>query len=356
MRRVKLKLDLRRAFQATVPADAEKEGGAAAVVVAFTLVVLLGFTALAVDVGAMYAEKAQLQNGADATALAIAGDCAKGLNCSTAMADDDNRLADENANDDSSGTFSVTQPNPNTVRVETYAQESGSTNDSFTLFFARALGNDTAVIHAVAEASWGTPSEATTMPWTISECVFKQFLSPAQLAEFNSTGTFTGDPVPTRILFRYDQNVPTFPGCAAENGYAPGGFGWLDTDNGCSADIDVENAEVGSNPGNDLPSVCHDMPTTIKNEPVLIPVFTEATKNGQKTEYALAGFLAFQVTGFKFGGGPGLTDLDPLAPDCTGGNCRGIQGYFTRFVSLAEGLSLSGGLPNYGANVVTLSE
>ena len=334
----------------------EKERGAAAVVVAFTLIVLLGFTALAVDVGAMYAEKAQLQNGADATALAIAGDCAKGLNCATAMASDDNRLADDNANDDSSGTFSVTQPTANSVRVETYAEEAGSTDDSFTLFFARVLGNDTTVIHAAAVATWGTPSKATTLPWTISECVFKQFLSPSQLAEFNATQTFTGDPVPTRILFRYDQNVPTFPGCAADNGYAPGGFGWLDTDSGCSTDIDVANSEVGSNPGNDLPSVCHDMPATIKESPVLMPVFTEATQNGQKTRFELAGFLAFQVTGFKFGGGPGLTDLDPLAPACSGGNCRGIQGYFTRFVSLAEGLSLTGGIPNYGATVVALSE
>jgi hypothetical protein len=187
-------------------------------------------------------------------------------------------------------------------------------------------------------------------------CVFKKFLSPSQLAELNSTGKFTGDPIPTRILLRYDQNVPTFPGCAAQNGYAPGGFGWLDTDTGCTADIDIANSEVGSNPGNDLPNVCHSLPSTIMKEPVLIPIFTTAVKNGQKTRYTLVGFLAFQVTGFKFGGGPGMTNLDPLAPDCNGGNCRGIQGYFTRFVSLEEGISGSGGTPNYGASSVWLSK
>lgn len=343
-------------FAATGAGASDKERGAAAVLVAFCMVVLLGFTALAVDVGAMYAEKAQLQNGADATALAIAGQCAKGVSCPVAMSDPNNRLASANANDDSSGTFSVTQPSASSVRVETNAQAAGSTADSFSLYFARVLGNESSVIHAAAVATWGTPSEAKTLPWTISECVFKQFLSPSQLAEFNSTGTFTGDPIPTRILLRYDQNVPTFPGCAAQNGYAPGGFGWLDTDGGCSAQIDIANSEVGSNPGNDLPSVCQDMPATIKDEPVLIPVFSTATKNGQKTQYALTGFLAFQVTGFKFGGGPGLTDLDPLAPACNGGNCRGIQGYFTRFVSLEEGLSLTGGIPNYGATAVALTE
>lgn len=332
----------------------DKEQGAATVVVALMLVVLMGFAAIAVDVGAMYAEKAQLQNGADSSALAIAGDCANGscgdVNATGAL------LANANSNDSSSGVASISFPNPTTVRVETNTRDAGTGANSFSLFFAKVMGIETTDIRAAAEATWGTPSTARTLPWTISECVFEKYLSPSQLAELNSTGSFSGDPTPTRILLRYDQNVPTFPGCAAQNGYAPGGFGWLDTDTGCSTDIDVANSEVGSNPGNDLPSVCHDLPATILGSPVLIPVFTSAVRNGQKTKYSLAGFLAFQVTGFKFGGGPGQTILDPSAPACNGGNCRGIQGYFTRYVSLAEGLSTSGGTPNYGASSVWLSE
>ncbi|WP_235046936.1 hypothetical protein [Arthrobacter nitrophenolicus] len=196
----------------------------------------------------MYAEKAQLQNGADATALAIAGDCANGISCPTAMADPDNRLADANANDASSGVFSVTQPTTSSVRVETNAQASGSTDDSFALYFARILGQESSVIHATAVASWGSPSAATTLPWTISQCVFEKYLSPAQLAELNSTGSFTGDPIPTHILLRYDENTPDYPGCVPQNGYAEGGFGWLDRDTGCSADIDIAEAEVGNDP------------------------------------------------------------------------------------------------------------
>lgn len=344
-------------FKSRIPRKGQNpEKGAAAIIVAVLMVAVLGCAAIAVDVGAMYAEKAQIQNGADATALAIAGDCAKGLNCTTAMAAPANRLADANANDGSTGVFSVTQPNATTVRVETNTREAGTGSNHFSLFFAKVLGIDTASITAVAEASWGSPSEATTLPWTVSMCIFESYLTPSQLTELHSTGTFTGNPLPTRILLRYDQNVPTFPGCAAQNGYAPGGFGWLDTDTGCSTNINIANSEVGSNPGNDIPNVCRNMPATIKDSPVLIPIFTNAVQNGQKTRYTLAGFLAFQVTGFKFGGGPGLTDLDPSAPDCNGGNCRGIQGYFTRFVSLEEGLSMTGGLPNYGGTVVALSE
>src|SRR4051794_13186190 len=54
------------------------ERGAVAIIVALIMVVLLGFAALAVDISAAWSEKKQLQNGADAGALAIAQACAKG--------------------------------------------------------------------------------------------------------------------------------------------------------------------------------------------------------------------------------------------------------------------------------------
>lgn len=333
----------------------DNERGAAAVIVAFSMVALLGFGALAVDVGAMYAEKTQLQTGADATALAIAAECAEGISCPAAMVDPGNRLADDNANDGSSGVLSVTQPSSTSVRVETNAQAAGSTDDSFTLYFARALGQDTSVIHAAAEASWGAPSSATTLPWTISQCVFEQHLTPTQLFDLEHNGTFSGDPSDAHILLRYDENTPDYPGCVPQNGYAEGGFGWLDRDTGCSADIDIAAAEVGNDPGNDFPNECTGIISSLMDEPIMVPIFSTATGSGQHATYTLTGFIAFQVTGYKFGGGPSLTSLDPDAPSCNG-NCRGIQGYFTRYVSLDEGLAGSGGTPNYGATAVWLSE
>jgi len=56
------------------------ERGATAVVFALVLVPVLGFAAIAVDVGALYAERARLQVGADAAAIAVAQDCSRG-NC-----------------------------------------------------------------------------------------------------------------------------------------------------------------------------------------------------------------------------------------------------------------------------------
>ncbi|TNB70746.1 hypothetical protein FHJ30_14190 [Arthrobacter sp. BB-1] len=332
----------------------EPQRGAATILVAVLMVALLGFAALAVDVGAMYAEKAQIQNGADATALAIAGDCAKGLSCTTAMSAPANRLADANANDHSTGVFSVTRPNPNTIRVETNAREASSGSDSFSLFFARALGIESTGITAVAEASWGPPNSGSTLPWTVSECVFRRYLTPSQLHELDTTGSFTGDPTATHILLRYDENTPDYPGCATQNGYQPGGFGWLETTDGCTADLDVDSSVEGQ-PGNHFPTAaeCDAILATIMDQPALVPLFDSATDGGSNTVYTLVGFAAFQVTGYKFGGS--LEIDDDLAPDCSG-NCRGLQGYFVRFVTLEEGALTTGGGTNFGAIKVHLTQ
>lgn len=336
-------------------ATESSQRGAATILVAVLMVALLGCAALAVDVGAMYAEKAQVQNGADATALAIAEECANGVNCTVAMAAPANRLADANANDGATGVFSVTQPGPTTVRVETNAREAGSGSNHFSLFFARILGIDTNQITAAAEASWGPPSSGATLPWTVSECVFRKYLTSSQLTELDTTGDFTGEPTPTHILMRYDENAPDYPGCATQNGYQPGGFGWLETDEGCSANIDLD-ANVEGQPGNHFPTAaeCDAILAGIMDEPALVPLFDSATDGGNNTVYSLVGFAAFQVTGYKFGG-PSVTHVDPAAPSCTG-NCRGLQGYFVRFVTLGEYSLSTGGGSNYGGTVVALTE
>ena len=60
-----------------------RERGAVAVLVAIVLGtgVLMGMAALVIDVGGIYSERGQLQNGADAAALAIAGSCASPAGC-----------------------------------------------------------------------------------------------------------------------------------------------------------------------------------------------------------------------------------------------------------------------------------
>ena len=58
------------------------ERGAVAVMVALLIIPLIAFAAIAIDVAAMWSERQQLQTAADAGALAIAQDCARGT-CGT---------------------------------------------------------------------------------------------------------------------------------------------------------------------------------------------------------------------------------------------------------------------------------
>jgi len=56
--------------------------------------VLLGLGALVIDVGQLYQERAELQSGADAAALAVAKSCATGSTCTSSLAA---QYANENA-------------------------------------------------------------------------------------------------------------------------------------------------------------------------------------------------------------------------------------------------------------------
>ena len=79
------------------------------------MVVLLGMGALVIDVGQLYAERRELQNGADAAALAVAQDCAGG-DCldETTTAD---TYADDNAHDGEAGVDEVCGSGPGLTTV-----------------------------------------------------------------------------------------------------------------------------------------------------------------------------------------------------------------------------------------------
>ena len=121
------------------------------VVVALLLVVLLGFGAIAVDVGMLYSERTQLRNASDAAALMVAQKCARNLadpNCA-ATAPLASELANKNAVDGLSNVKSIELDKANrTVRVTAGAKESGKAANEVSLFFARVLGLETAEVTA----------------------------------------------------------------------------------------------------------------------------------------------------------------------------------------------------------------
>jgi Flp pilus assembly protein TadG len=333
-----------------------REQGAVSVVVALLMVALLGFAAIAVDVGMLYAERTQLHNGADAAALAVAEKCALNINdpdCSTTSALARN-LANGNAGDRLTNVKSVLlDKTARTVTVTAGAQEAGKEPNQVSLFFARAMGFSTTEVNASSTAKWGSPVAGTTaFPLTFSICQVQGHVDGGlQLLQNHGSGANPG--------CNYGPS-----GAAVE-----GGFGWLPNDPGiCGGLINLAVNESGSDPGNSSPGACDATLQNWANDisagrdvVVLLPVFNKVTGTGAGSVYGLTSFAAYKVAGWKFSGNNSLpSSFHNMSPDvpsavACNGNCRGIIGGFIKYVSLANGFSLGPVDPN-GATVVRLTQ
>ncbi len=307
--------------------------GATAVLVGILMVPLVGFTAIAVDVGALYVERGQLQNGADAAALAIAQECAEDGVCNApgALADS---FTDANANDGAANNLVPVFPNDHTVVVSASTRTAAGEN-AMRHPFAALIGVTSSTVGASATAEWGAPSGGTVvLPLALSFCEFTPALDG------------------TLVLIKYDTKLE----CEGPKGLIPGGFGWLDRPAGdCAAFVDPSTGEALIEQGNSYPGACDALMMNLKGTTVLIPIFDSIIdKTGGDKSYGIYGFAAFTVTGWKFSGGTKLpqVSIDSAAPKCTG-TCRGIQGYFDRWVSLADADAELGG-PDLGAYFVRL--
>lgn len=335
----------------TAPADAEQ--GGIAVIVALLMVALLGFAAIAVDVGMLYSERAQLQNGSDSGALMVAQKCAKNPadeNCST-TAPLATALANGNALDAKSGVKSITlDKTGRTVTVTTGAKETGSAPNTVSLFFARALGIPSAEVTASSSVRWGSPTEGTTpFPLAFSIC--------------QVSGMVGG---PTQLLQNHSANANADCPLGPAGKTVQGGFGWIVQSTGqCGGLVNLAINQSGSDTGNDGPSNCDAILTKWAGElssgrpiTVLLPVYEDVSGTGSGATYDLLAFAAFSVQGWAFGGADKLplvfhNKSSDKALDCQG-NCRGIIGKFINYVSLSDGYKL-GPVSPYGATVVELT-
>lgn len=306
----------------------EKERGAIAVLVALLMVVLLGFAAIAVDEGMLYSQKAQMQNGADAAALAIAQDCAKrGTTlCVPAAPGTALQLAKANTNSGMADAPAPSFPSPGTVVVTTAAKD--AQGSGVQLLFARVFGLSRADVAASSTAKWGSPSGLTTaLPVAFSECQF-DLSGTVQLLPLHGTTTCVSDSPSGQII--------------------PGGFGWLTPDDStvCGSTVTIANPAVSSKNGDSMPNqqLCKPAFTALEGQTVLLPVFDSIDASGN---FHIKGFAAFQILGFNF---PGQAWNNTGTPGCKG-SCKGIIGKFVKFVSLAN---LPSGGPDLGAETVKL--
>lgn len=300
---------------------ASRQRGATAVIVAISMMAMLGFAAVAIDLGGAYSEHQQLQNGADAGALAIAQSCALG-DC----VDSSDKYAKANKLD-GQATGQVVGAITSTVTVET----SGVRKN----WFGAVIGIPTSTLTARATAEWGWPSGGATLPLTFSWCAF-----------YEATGGWDDEGKPlsdAEAAIHVIEKSCTPP---AHN-EVPGGFGWL-TGINCSATVLAGNW-VLTDPGNDGSTSCKDFDwTTLQNKTVLVPIFDQFTGSGSNAMYQIKGLAAFTITGYCFS-----QDAKWNVTKCPAD--KQIKGHFSNYVDLSGNYTIDAGSTHFGVATVRLS-
>jgi Flp pilus assembly protein TadG len=343
------------------------EAGGTLIFVAIAMVVLIGFAALAIDLGRAYGERRELQTGADAGALAIAYDCVAGL-CGGAYdeASTADTFADLNVKD---GTATISEvaldTGAGTVRVETRTEDELGNND-FDMLLATVLGVIDFDIRADATVAWGPFGGGVTLPLAFSECEWEQFGEPGFVEDggfLHRKASVDAGLLPpasgyayaseyVRIYFHGDQEVDEGLDCheSPSGQDLAGGFGWLYPTSGCSRPVEI-GEWVPVDPGEGTPNACRVALDSLIGEVVLIPYFDDLRDTGAGAEYQIAGIGALYVTGFSFPAAehgsiiPGETDPCPL--QSTSDRC--MEGYMIGDW-VAEGGDIGG--PDFGVNVV----
>jgi hypothetical protein len=346
---------MRRLMKASLrwpaPAKVPDEQGAVAIMVALLMVALVGFGALAVDIGHVAAEKAQLQNGADASALAIASNCAKFPGTCTASGIP---LAEQytpaNSNDASAVPQSVTFPAADTVTVVTSTPAGG-----LPLSLARVLGITSADVTASATAIWGYPTNGSGFPLALSNSCFDL----ASASESGDLQKFSYKP-------GNGKNAPTTDMKCTKNASGQsvsGGWGWLSESAPCEATSGIDQS-IPSDPGND-PGDCKPILdqwiadlTAGKEVEVQFPVFDYAAYQGNSASYHILGYATLRIYAWQFSG----TGNSPFTymPSSLPANmkCQGSERCVVgRFVKFEETDPTAGtGGTDYGTTVVRLSQ
>lgn len=338
--------------------------GATAVLVALLAVVLFGFAALVVDVGALYSERRQLQNGADAAALAVAQSCAGG-DCGTFVTDADG-FADDNAQDDAAriapgevcGTTTVGLPacvdppaslvGSGYVRVTTRTEEaSGGT--LVPPFLAQLIlpGYAGTEVTASAVAAWGAASGVDAeLAITFSQCEYDKLTKVDGMTVYAEAPYA---PAMERIVYFHDTTEASSCPAGPSGADLPGGFGWLDTDSNCEATI--TGGWVADDPGASASKDCKAAMEALLGQTLLIPIFDDTNGlTGSNGQYHIISYVGFVLTGWRFPGTSQPSTYLPGIPCKSSQTC--ISGFFVKAVAGSAGPISSG--PDLGVRVVQL--
>lgn len=368
-----------------------RERGAVAVLVTILLGsgVLLTAGALVVDVGGAYAERAQLQSGADSAALAVAAACAvSASSCITAAqrATTAGRFADANANDGTSAVSAICghdasdalpsscppmggalpncgpTPTSGTDYAEVHTETRTSSGSAFLppVFGRAVLGSAYPGMQmgACARASWGPPLGGTGMGLTISYCEWLAAVGgDASAPRYAPAPPAQPDPGDELVIYFHGDD-PTSTQCSAPpSGFdVPGDFGSLLTSSGdCVASFDFDPAAgstgYAADPGSSLSDACQQRlaDATSHRDIVYLPIYDQVDGTGAGARYRLWTMAAFVMTGYywpNWSADSWLTGRQPC-----GGSGRCISGYFTQGVIPGSGSVVGSG---DGAGVYTV--
>jgi hypothetical protein len=321
-----------------------RDDGISMVLVGVALAVLLGLAGMAVDLGAVYAERRELRTAADAAALAIAEDCGTGARpCDQATAQATaEQYADANAWDHASAVDSVeltlTGADTGTVRVLTSAWDAAAGQPGVRVPLLSMLGFDRVQVGAAATAIFDHPGSGSGIPLVIGTCEFYTATDPA-------LGGGYGEAYSVTLVFKDPSKDPDAPCPSDPAGKdAPGSFGWLDTDGTmCWVESDIEmpllQADPGVSPSNGCdPDDLELLLSMARDDGVQIPIYRDICKDpygnhcdpgdagGSNTYYWVTGYGSFHLTDYFLGGQYKTPDFS-----CGTGNSsdRCIRGYFT---------------------------
>ncbi len=368
-----------RRLRPETPGD---DTGSVAIIVAIMLVVILGMATLVIDVGSLYAERRQLQNGADSAALAVAIDCASrtcaGSSSAFATA---SQHANANAND---GTATVTQvcgtapglstcspsapsgawdcaaqPTSGPMSTASYVlvrtQTRTGTTSLMPPIFARALvpGYTGTTVKACARAGYGVPSSAQVVAVTESLCEWNAATSNG--TRFAAPPPYPPNPAASLDRVMYLHTTSKAGSCKAGPSGAdlPGGFGFLDDPAGTCTTTVSTTGTYGDNTGASVSKPCKDALIAAQTGKyiVYLPIYNSVTGTGTNGVYTLKGFAAFVVTGYHLPGFSAASWLTGAVP-CSGSD-KCISGFYTQ--GLIPGGGTVGGGTNLGATVIQLT-
>lgn len=371
----------------------QRERGAVATLIAILLAggVVIGMLAISVDLGNIAYERSQVQNGADATSLALAGECAAdAANCDPETVDDllggnardaaaqyDNRtgllngacargetsqvgpLAGIGCAPGDMADLGQCPPLPDWLAaetsipyVETYAAtETATGDDELFLPFSRVLAGGEAGdagVSACARAAWGSPgSTGPTLPITIGKCDWanktavdgEPGLKYAPPPPYTPAGGSSTPTVPSEIaeyatgIFLHTTDEEHT--CKGSPGHAyPGGFSWL-ANSDCVAVIEVGGTDGA--PGKSEACEHSELNKYLGTE-VFIPIHGAVTGEGSGGKYDIVGVASFYFAGWKLSNKSHEVYEEP-EDVCTGKKCD------TGSVSYIWGWFTSGQLP-----------